>query len=78
MIVDGTLDKIEFAPGEGVRIRESLLRAIAESRIKADDVTKADMEEALLRMNDLPGVSAKAGLQPGAKPGFQPAGGGRR
>lgn len=67
-IVEGVLDKIEFERGKGARVRQELLRAIAEGRVRADSVTKADLEDSLLRINDLPGVAARARLTPGAAP----------
>ncbi|WP_315833837.1 ShlB/FhaC/HecB family hemolysin secretion/activation protein [Bradyrhizobium prioriisuperbiae] len=67
-IVEGALEKIAFERGKGARVREALLRAIAEGRVRADSVTKADLEDSLLRINDLPGVSARAKLTPGAAP----------
>lgn len=68
-IVEGRLEETEFQRSERVRIREDLLRAIGEGRIDAEQVRKADLEEALLRMNDLPGVAARARLQPGEAAG---------
>ncbi|MER9300882.1 BamA/TamA family outer membrane protein [Mesorhizobium sp. M0621] len=67
-IVEGVFEKTDFERGKGVRVREGLLRAIGEGQVQADSVTKEDLEEALLRMNDLPGVSARAKLTPGSAP----------
>ncbi|WP_245468215.1 MULTISPECIES: ShlB/FhaC/HecB family hemolysin secretion/activation protein [unclassified Mesorhizobium] len=67
-IVEGTLEKMEFERRDGVRVRETLLRDIGQRHIRADAVTKQDLEAALLRMNDLPGVSARARLAPGQAP----------
>ncbi|MDJ1157024.1 ShlB/FhaC/HecB family hemolysin secretion/activation protein [Chelatococcus sp. SYSU_G07232] len=67
-IVEGALERIEFERGANVRTREGLLRDIGDGQIRVHDVTKADLESALLRMNDLPGVTAKARLTPGSVP----------
>ena len=64
-IIEGLLEDIEFEPGAGTRIRNSLLRGVIQGRITTDSPTKRELEDALLRINDLPGVSAKARLQPG-------------
>lgn len=68
-LVEGRIEHIEFEPGAGTRIRTSLLRSMIQGRITTDSPTKRDLESALLRINDLPGVNAKARLQPGESPG---------
>jgi hemolysin activation/secretion protein len=67
-IAEGTLERIDIEPGKNVRIRKDLLQAIGQSKILPDGVSKQALEEALLRMNDLPGVTARARLAPGATP----------
>lgn len=67
-IADGTLERIDIERGEGTRIREGLLRAIGESRVLTNTPTKEALEDALLRMNDLPGVTARGRLVPGTAP----------
>ncbi|MHC2624594.1 hemolysin activation/secretion protein [Bradyrhizobium huanghuaihaiense] len=67
-IVEGALKTITLDRAKGVRVREDLLRAIIEGRLKPDGVTRQDLEDALLRMNDLPGVSVHAKLAPGEAP----------
>ena len=67
-ILEGTLEKTEFERKDGVRVRAALLDRIAGDSIRPDGVDKRDLEEALLRMNDLPGVTAKAKLAPGTAP----------
>ncbi|MCJ9702249.1 ShlB/FhaC/HecB family hemolysin secretion/activation protein, partial [Bradyrhizobium sp. SHOUNA76] len=65
---EGALKTITLDRARGVRVREDLLRAIIEGRVKPDGVTRQDLEDALLRMNDLPGVSVHAKLAPGEAP----------
>lgn len=67
-IVEGVLDKIAFERAKGARVREDLLRGITTNRVRTDSVSKSDLEESLLRINDLPGVAARAKLTPGAAP----------
>lgn len=67
-ILEGTLEKTEFDRNHGARVRETLLDRIAGDSIRPDSVDKRDLEEALLRMNDLPGVTARAKLAPGTAP----------
>jgi hemolysin activation/secretion protein len=67
-IVEGALSMIELDRAKGVRVREDLLRAIIEGRLRPEGLTRQDLEDALLRMNDLPGVSARARLAPGGAP----------
>lgn len=67
-IVAGRLEATTFERSGSTRVREDRLRKIAESHIAAGSVAKEDLEEALLRMNDHPGVSARARLTPGNAP----------
>lgn len=64
-IAEGALQRIDIERSKGARIREELLRAIGHNQVQADSVTRQALEEALLRMNDLPGVTARAALVPG-------------
>lgn len=67
-IVEGTLERIDFGLSEETRIQEDLLRSISQRQIKDDSLTKQSLEEVLLRMNALPGVTANARLTPGTLP----------
>lgn len=67
-ILDAELEAFEFDAGGGARVRNGLLRGILENHIEADEVTKDGLESALLRLNDLPGVSATARPRPGNAP----------
>lgn len=68
-IIEGKLEEITFTRGKGVRIREPLLRAIAKRQVQRDSLTKDDLEGALLRMNDLSGVTARSRLAAGTAAG---------
>lgn len=68
-IIEGKLQEITFTRGKGVRIRETLLRAIADGQVRQDALTKDDLEGALLRMNDLSGVTARSRLAAGTAAG---------
>ncbi len=65
-IVEGSLERIELHRDAGVRAAESRLRALLGTPLTP---SKDELEEALLRLNDHPGVTARARLAPGAAPG---------
>src|SRR5690606_22689436 len=67
-VVEAGLEGIELESGPGVRAREDRLRTIGEAHIRTGNLTLRDLESALLRMNDHPGVIARAKLTPGAEP----------
>lgn len=67
-IIEGALEKSDIHRQPGVRAREDRLAGIARSHVRDDGPQKADLEEALLRMNDWPGVTARARLSPGSVP----------
>ena len=67
-IIDGRLEQVDIRRGKGVRVRDELLHAFAERRMPSDSVTRQSVEETLLRMNALPGVTARGKLSPGASP----------
>ncbi|MBU2414134.1 MAG: BamA/TamA family outer membrane protein [Gammaproteobacteria bacterium] len=67
-IIDGRLSNIAFDRSTSVRANEERLQTIANAYISPDQVTKSKLEEALLRINDHPGVTAKARLAPGNEP----------
>nr|VFK45748.1 MAG: Hemolysin activation/secretion protein [Candidatus Kentron sp. SD]VFK49553.1 MAG: Hemolysin activation/secretion protein [Candidatus Kentron sp. SD]VFK80830.1 MAG: Hemolysin activation/secretion protein [Candidatus Kentron sp. SD] len=55
---------------EGVRLDPARLAAIAEAASPSGGVPQqTDLERALLLMNDLPGIKARARIEPGAGPG---------
>lgn len=64
-LMEGRLSKIEFERKADVRIREEILNGLLHRSIVPDSVDKDTLEEALLRINDLPGVTARARLAPG-------------
>jgi hemolysin activation/secretion protein len=62
--------EVVINPSEGVRVRERQLKQMVDAIIKpGQPLQERDLERVLLLMNDLPGVSAKAVLAPGAQPG---------
>lgn len=68
-IRQGRLEEASFGRAEGMRASEARLRAILEQETAGGDLTQAQLESALLRMNAHPGVTARARLMPGAAPG---------
>jgi hemolysin activation/secretion protein len=67
-IVGGRLEAVQFERGRNVRIHETLLGRIFEQRPATQSAVQADLESALLQLNDLPGVSVRAKLTPGSLP----------
>lgn len=67
-IVDGMLERIDIHRGKDVRIRDDLLQAIAQRGVEEGSVTREAVEEALLQMNELPGVTVRGRLMPGTAP----------
>lgn len=70
-IINGTLDR---QPGitikQPARIKAQVLRDLIESQVKpGQPLHTADIERAVLLMNDLPGVAVKATVEPGSKAG---------
>lgn len=67
-LAEGTLGQTQVLRSAGARIDTGLLARILGQQ-DGGTVRKADLEAALLRIGDLPGVSARARLTPGAQPG---------
>ena len=67
-IIDGRLERVDIQRGKGARVRDELLHAFVERRVSPDSVTRQALEETLLRMNELPGVTTRGKLSPGASP----------
>ena len=65
-IVEGALASVQFERGGNVRISETLVERILARRPAAQVAARADLESALLEINDLPGVSVRAKLTPGS------------
>jgi hemolysin activation/secretion protein len=70
-IVAGRIDgKVRINMGEPKRIKSSLLTGIANRAVPSGSPARMEqIERAVLLMNDLPGITARASLEPGAQPG---------
>jgi len=68
-IQNGVLEGTEFEYQDDVRIRENLLSAFVNRFAGSETISRPGLESALLRINDLPGVSARSRLAPGNTPG---------
>lgn len=66
-IREGRLSEKAFERGDDVRARQDRLDSIA-AELPAEGVEKKDLEAMLLRMNDHPGVTARARLMAGDTP----------
>ena len=64
-IVDGAIEAIDFNRDPQSRVKEQRLRDIVNAHVGP---SKDKLEEALLRINDHPGVAARARLTPGQAP----------
>lgn len=67
-IIKSLFTNITFDRTTPVRANDERLQKISNTYISPDQVTKSELEEALLRINDHPGVTAKARLAPGDEP----------
>lgn len=62
--------RVNVAEGERLRLSPRQLERIARRQLPPGTVLrKADLERAILLMNDLPGINAHAALEAGAEPG---------
>lgn len=70
-VIQGTSDGgITIRRDKTARVREETVRALADRAVRpGQPVNQQALERAILLMNDLPGVAAKAALAPGAAPG---------
>ncbi|MBP6379100.1 MAG: ShlB/FhaC/HecB family hemolysin secretion/activation protein [Sphingorhabdus sp.] len=68
-IVEASVEDITFEYDKNVRVRKALLTEIANREINRQSLTKYDLEAALLRMSDMPGVTARSRLAPGQAAG---------
>ncbi len=70
-IISGRIDgKVRININEPKRINPSLLAGIADRAVPADSPARMErIERAVLLMNDLPGINARASLEPGTQPG---------
>ena len=68
-IIEGTLPEVEFGLSEDARIKRELLSGIADRHLDRQSLTEGDLESALLRMNDLPGINVRSRLAPGSSTG---------
>ena len=75
-IVSGRLDssdqsyRVEAEGKVPLRISKKRLQRMARAKVKQGDaISEVELTQALLLMNDLPGVSVRAALEPGAEPG---------
>jgi hemolysin activation/secretion protein len=68
-IIEGALEDIVFNYDDSVRTNPEIFTATANRYVDRQSLNKNDLETALLRMNDLPGVTARSRLAPGEAAG---------
>ena len=64
-IIEGALEDIIFNYEGNVRTNPAIFTRIANQYVDRQSLNKNDLETALLRMNDMPGVAARSRLTPG-------------
>lgn len=69
-VLEGRVSSIALAPDAGVRLRASLARRYIDALVPVGQPVRGDdLERALLLLQDVPGVSTRAELSPGARVG---------
>jgi hemolysin activation/secretion protein len=68
-ISEGSLAEISLEYGQHTRIKRGIVAGIIDGRIDRQSLSKDDLESALLRASDLPGVTARSRLAPGQAAG---------
>ena len=68
-VVEGYVAKVTFRNESGGAVDDGLLAAYGAKLARAQPLTARALERYLLLMNDLPGVSARALMQPSTTPG---------
>jgi hemolysin activation/secretion protein len=68
-VVEGYVAKVTFRNDSGSAVDDSLLAAYGAKLSRSQPLTAGALERYLLLMNDLPGVSARALMQPSITPG---------
>ena len=68
-VVEGYVAKVTFRNQSGAAADDALLAAYGAKLSRSQPLTARDLERYLLLMNDLPGVSARALMQPSTTPG---------
>jgi hemolysin activation/secretion protein len=68
-VLEGRLESVQTVTGPEVRLREEVVQAHTDPLTRRQPVLQADAERALLLLNDLPGVTARAAVTPGQAQG---------
>lgn len=68
-VLEGRLDAVQVANTQDVRLREQVVQAHVAPLENRTPVLQPEVERALLLLNDIPGVTARAAFAPGANPG---------
>ena len=68
-ILEGRLDKAVLVGGEGLPVRREVLQAYLDRLQPGAVLRVADLERVVFLLNDLRGVSVRAEVKPGSRPG---------
>jgi hemolysin activation/secretion protein len=65
-VLEGRLEAVQTVTGSEVRLREEVVQAHTDALTQRQPVLQAQVERQMLLLNDLPGVTARAAVAPGA------------
>lgn len=68
-VMEGMVDAIQIVTAQDVRLNDEVIQAHLDGLREAPSLLQADLESRLLRLNDIPGVVARAAFTPGQRPG---------
>ena len=69
-VIEGALGKANIKLGENARLKESVARGYLDAMLPSGAlITETGVEKSLLLLNDLPGVTIRSTLKPGAQTG---------
>jgi hemolysin activation/secretion protein len=68
-VMEGVVDAIQIVTAQDVRLNDEVIQAHLDGLREAPNLLQSDLESRLLRLNDIPGVVARAAFTPGQRPG---------
>ncbi len=68
-VLEGRLDAVQIVAAQDTRLRDSVVQAYTAKLVDSTPVLQSEVERALLMLNDIPGVAARAAFTPGASTG---------
>lgn len=68
-VIEGVVDAVQIVTAQDVRLSDEVIQAHLEGLSETTTLRQSDLESRLLRLNDIPGVVARAAFTPGQRPG---------